>query len=303
MDGLNQRRKGTDAGNRSRAVVSAMTWAALCGCGKTDDAATQLAPLTRPPVAAATVTAATPSEPSFPVLPAPSALPIPDTPALFSAPGEPEAGRAPAPPPVSAAESARAKALFDRLATPGLEEETWKSTQAELLRMEVAAVPGLADRLQHGNEFDRELAATLLAQLGPAAESASQTLQTALADPSPYVRVNAAAALIQLSAHDAAAAALLDLLRSADEQLRQIAAANLAAIGPQASAHVDTLAAALQPDESPEVLLPVVELLGKIGPPAQSVLPRLKQLESLQPEVAHAAREAVQLISGETPAR
>lgn len=93
-------------------------------------------------------------------------------------------------------------------------------------------------------------------------------------------------------------AILVGLLDSDDSQLRQMAATNLNAVGPEAGKHVEHLAKALTRDDPPEVLGPVVELLGRIGRPAQAAVPGLQKIVfERRGELRDAASIAIQLIT------
>ena len=67
--------------------------------------------------------------------------------------------------------------------------------------------------------------------------------------------------------------------------------------------HIEQLARALDSEILPEVIVPVVQLLGRIGPPAQAALPELRKIANEHPgDVSDAAAAAIQLISGDFPA-
>jgi HEAT repeat protein len=194
--------------------------------------------------------------------------------------------------------------LIETLTAPGLDTAAWEAAQQELSNLGAAAVPGLIAELQSSLEVRRELAAATLAELGDAAVAAAPALRSALADPSRFVRANAAAALVQMPDHRAQAMpALVALLNESDPQVRQLAATNLAALGADAQGQVPQLLQALDHADAPEVLTPVVELLGRIGTPAQPAVPRLRRISEEHPdELGSAARAAIQLIIAESPA-
>jgi len=197
----------------------------------------------------------------------------------------------------------QARRIFASLLSPSTANSDWDQVLEQLLAEGDSAVRVLADRLQTGTDAERELAATTLALLGPQAASASQPLIAALTDPLPFVRANVAATLVQLPDHAAdAVPALIKLLQAEDPQLRQMAAVNLNAAGVATTSHVESLKLVLMQDQSEEVLTPVVELLGRIGKPAESALPELQKIAFEQSgELGAAATSAIQLIQGEIP--
>ncbi|WP_437207022.1 HEAT repeat domain-containing protein [Planctomicrobium sp. SH664] len=194
--------------------------------------------------------------------------------------------------------SDKASALFQKLVTPGVELAEWEAAQQELVNLGPETVPFLGERLQSGDFMEREMAATLLALFGPQAAPAVKALTGALQDDSEFVRGNAAAALVQCPDHTAAATStLIQLLESADPQLRQMAAMNLSGIGPEAIPHLDSLKKILAQENPPEVTRLVIELLGRIGPPAEPAVPQLRQIKFEQSgELGTAASQAIELI-------
>ena len=193
----------------------------------------------------------------------------------------------------------QAREIFDSLLSPSTANDDWDRILEQLLAEGDAAVRVLADRLQTGTDAERELAATTFALLGPQAAPASQTLIAALADPLPFVRANVAATLVQLPDCTAdAVPALIQLLHADDPQLRQMAAVNLNAAGMATVSHVESLKQALSQNQSEEVLTPMVELLGRLGKPAESALPELQKIAFEQSgELGAAATSAIQQIN------
>ncbi|WP_437228820.1 HEAT repeat domain-containing protein [Planctomicrobium sp. SH661] len=201
---------------------------------------------------------------------------------------------------VQVPEDPRARQLFETLIAPGTQLEDWDRTHGQLLEMGESAVRTLAEKLAHGTDAERELAATTLALFGPDASGATSQLLAALDDASPFVQANAAATLVQFPDHaQAAVPTLIKLLQADDPQLRQLAAVNLNAAGTATAGHVESLKVALSQENTADVLSPVVELLGRIGPQAESALPELKKIASEPGELSAAAQSAIQLISGE----
>jgi hypothetical protein len=198
----------------------------------------------------------------------------------------------------------RARSLLSQLSSPGLEEDRWEKAHQELLHLGSAATKVLAQAIQTGTDIEREMAATTLALMGPETSTAAPALVAALQDPLPFVRANAAAALVQIPEYaDKAIPTLISLLQSHDPQLREMATVNLAAAGPSAAGALEKLREALTAESSPDVLRPVVELLGRIGPAAQPALKDLERLAQQRPgEIGTAAETAIQLISAESAA-
>jgi len=194
----------------------------------------------------------------------------------------------------------RVEQLFGRLVSPVPSTESWDEILDQLLKEERAAKV-LGKKLAAGTAPERELAASTLALMGPDALSAEKELTAALQDELPFVRANAAATLVQLPDHaEQAIPTLMQLLFSNDPQLRQLAAVNLNAAGVAMNDHVEQFRQTLQQENSEDVLTPVVELLGRIGRPAESALPELRKIARQQPgELGAKANSAIQLISGE----
>ena len=195
--------------------------------------------------------------------------------------------------------SAEAVSLFNRLNSPGLSFEDWDQTQQQLVAMGAEAVPVLAARLRSSSELDRESAATTLALMGTSAEGAIAELMDALNDESDFVRANSAAALVQFPGHEEDVAwVLVSLLETSQPHLREMAALNLSALGSEAAPHVKQLTSTLAADNPPEIKLPVVQLLGRIGPPAKGAIPQLKQIAfEEQGPIRDEAAAALNLIS------
>lgn len=200
-------------------------------------------------------------------------------------------------PPISpAAEKAWAK-----LMQPEMTSEQWEAAQQALVELGAEAAPLLNRELGSAEEYHREIAATLVAQLGTPSEKTQKALLPLLEDRSPFVRANAAAALAPVAEHsDAVVPVLTKLLKADDPQLRKMAAMNLSSFGKEAAPEVATLAAALE-DSDAEVVLPVVQLLGRIGPRAEPAMQRLQQIAFEQEgEVKRAAQTAIEQIRTST---
>lgn len=187
---------------------------------------------------------------------------------------------------------------FEKLMAPADSFEDWEKAHQALLNFGKDAVPLLAHKLQRGEALERETAASSLVAFGPDAEPAIAALRNALQDDVPFVRANAAVTLVQFPEESKLAIpVLVSFLEHTDPNLQQMAAMNLSALGTDASLHVKELTRILGRTDGPEILLPVVELLGRIGPAAEVAVPKLKQIAFEQTgEIQNAARSAIQLI-------
>ncbi len=187
---------------------------------------------------------------------------------------------------------------FEKLVSPTDSEQEWEIANQALLGFGQKAIPLLADKLKNGDDIERETAASAIVSLGPDAKEAIPELRNALKDALPFVQVNAAVALIQFpSENEKAIPTLVALLEHTDESVRQMATMNLAVLGTEASQHVADLTRVLEKSEGSDLLLPVVELLGRIGPAAEDAVPKLKQIAFEQKgEISAAANSAIQLI-------
>ncbi|AMV16824.1 HEAT repeat domain-containing protein [Planctomyces sp. SH-PL14] len=196
-------------------------------------------------------------------------------------------------PPISPA----AEKAWRNLMRPDLAAEQWDAAQQALVELGAEATPLLNRELGSSEEYHREIAATLVAQLGTPSEATQKALLPLLDDKSLFVRANAAAALAPVAEHsETVVPVLTKLLKADDPQLRKMAAMNLSSFGKEAAPEVATLAAALE-DSDAEVVLPVVQLLGRIGPRAEPAMQRLQQIAFEQEgEVKRAAQTAIEQI-------
>lgn len=187
---------------------------------------------------------------------------------------------------------------FEKLMAPADSFEDWEKAHQALLNFGKDAVPLLAHKLQQGKALERETAASSLVAFGPDAEPAIAALRIALQDDVPFVRANAAVTLVQFPQESQLAIPVLfSFLEHPDPNLQQMAAMNLSALGSDASRHVEELTRILGQTDGPEILLPVVELLGRIGPAAEVAVPKLKQIAFEQTgDVQNAAKSAIQQI-------
>ncbi len=92
---------------------------------------------------------------------------------------------------------------------------------------------------------------------------------------------------------------LAEFLESDDVNLRRMAAVNLVAFDRQAEPLLPKLISALD-DEDPEVVEHVVRVLGQVGPPAKSALPRLRELSACEVEAVAVAAD-VAILQIEVP--
>lgn len=208
-----------------------------------------------------------------------------------------------APVEMQSAEIARGRELFQRLVSPGVSMEDWNQAHDDLVALGESVVPLLAEKLTEGTEPERELAGTTLALLGADAAQAIPALKAALQDSSRFVQANAAACLVQFPEHASdAVPTLVQLLKENDPQLRQLAAVNLNAAGVDVSAQLDLLKEILAQEESPDVLTPIIELVGRIGAAAEPLVPQLQKIAFEQSgDLGQAADFAIQQITEGAP--
>jgi HEAT repeat protein len=232
-------------------------------------------------------------------------MPAPDGGVVTTPAATPPAGQSTPMPVVVAAPDERrtqAEQALAALTSPTVTPEEWDTAHNRLVELGPAAVRVLAEALGSAEPLRREVAATVLAGLGPGASGAEQALLAALNDESPFVQANAATALCAIPGHEQHVIPVLTkLLTSDDPQLRQLAATNLGNFGSEAAPFVPQLADALDGGTT-DVVLPVVELLGRIGPAAEAAVPKLQQIAFEQEGAARtAATAALEQIS--PPAR
>lgn len=192
------------------------------------------------------------------------------------------------------------EAAFEKLLGGTLDVDAWEQTQQSIIDAGPGAASLLARELESPDVARREQASSIVVLLGSGAEAAVPALQKAVSDSSAFVRANAAAALAQFPDHrDVAKQALVKLLDAEEPELRRLAAMNLSLLGSQAEDLVPRLTLALD-DKDTEVVRPIAQLLGEIGPPAKPALEKLQQIAFEQEgEVKEAATQAVQKIEGQ----
>lgn len=176
--------------------------------------------------------------------------------------------------------------------------EGWSKSEATLQELGSRATQALSQGLSDENQVARELAAMLLAQMGPdAAQGASKGLERLLTDESSFARVNAAAALSTLPGYEEKVAPVLaTLLTDADDNVRLTAAMALRNLGPAGLSAVGHLARVLS-DPNPQVRQEAATTLGELGPDAAKSLPALRQMGNDPEEtVVKAAARAIRKI-------
>ena len=128
------------------------------------------------------------------------------------------------------------------------------SAGSALIALGPFAVAGLEKRLHATNFVTRRRAAATLANFGPAAESATPSLLTALDDTNAVVRASAFAALLEINRGPNRSVTLLrKILSNTNGQIRASAAAGLGRVGSAARAAVPDLIQATN-DPNPAVV-------------------------------------------------
>lgn len=188
-----------------------------------------------------------------------------------------------------------ARIAFQTMTSPGVSTEEWEAANQKLQEIGPPALPVLVEGLGSEETVRREMASTVLALFGPAAEPAAQELIKALEDKSIFVRANVAAALLQMPEHvDRVVPVLAEFLAGEDVELRRMAATNLAAVDiEQARPLMPQLITALD-DSDREVVYYAVQLLGRMGPDAAMALPKLRALANHEdPQLKSAVETAI----------
>lgn len=170
--------------------------------------------------------------------------------------------------------------------------DAWTEAEQTLQKLGSAAVPTYVTALRGDDPMAREMAVMMLVQLGPPNEEAAAGLAGLLADPSAFVRVNAAAALSTLeSPPPEAIETLTSLMNDEDETIRVAAATSLGNAGPAAEPALADLARGLT-DPAASVRSAAAASLGRLGEAAARFLPVLKRLADDEEETV---RDAVTL--------
>lgn len=195
-----------------------------------------------------------------------------------------------------------AEAALRTMFEPGVSTEAWDAAQQKLIGLGEEAVPVLLKTLRSDLAIEREQASSTLVLLGPeVTEAHAIELAAILKDESEFVRANVASALLMNSEQSGAAAeTLIGLLESNDAGLRQLAAMNLRSQSQAMSEHLPVLISLLTTETSSEVLLPLIEIAGELGPKANAGIDQLKRLAaSGDPQVSQSASAALVLVQGE----
>jgi hypothetical protein len=195
-----------------------------------------------------------------------------------------------------------ARTAFRTMTSPAVSTQEWEAAHQKLQEIGEPALPVLVEGLQDKQTFKREMASTVLALFGPAAEPVAEQLIAALGDESVFVRANVAAALLQMPEHvERVVPVLAEFLAGDDVELRRMAATNLAAVdAEQARPLMPQLITALD-DSDREVVYYCVQLLGRMGPDAEAALPKLRALQTEgDAELKSAVSTAILQIEPET---
>ncbi len=148
--------------------------------------------------------------------------------------------------------------------------DAWSAAEKELFEQGHAATPSLVAALNDGAAHERELAASMLAQIGSVTPEARTALKTALKDESLFVQANAVATLCAIEDDSPEVlAALTSLLQQEDKDSRRMA----------------------------------VSSAGNLGAKAAALVPAIKQfIEDEDTQLRDAATAAIARINGEAPA-
>ncbi|WP_437188112.1 HEAT repeat domain-containing protein [Planctomicrobium sp. SH668] len=197
-----------------------------------------------------------------------------------------------------------ARQLFEQLLAPQSDASSWDELHDKLVQQGESAVRVLAENIGSESTEAKELAVSTLVLFGPDAAPAREALLNCLNDPNEFVQSNAVAALLQIPDQtDEVLPTLLKLLKADDPQLRIQAAFNLNATGTSDANLIASIQDALNIDQPEEVFTQLFEVAGRIGPPAESLIPRLERIAQEQTgDLGSAAQTAIQLINGEMPA-
>lgn len=146
----------------------------------------------------------------------------------------------------------------------------------EMLAKEKRAIAALADVVvEDKDSHNRFLAASALAEIGPAAKAAVPTLIRALRSSHKDVRSSAVIVLGKIGpASEPATAALLETLKDKDRHVRAIVAEALGRIGSVSKPVMAALQEALK-DKAGDVRVNAAFALGRIGPRAKDAVPSL----------------------------
>ncbi len=180
---------------------------------------------------------------------------------------------------------------FAQLLTAARENQpqAWTEADQALQKLGSAAVPTYVTALRSDDPMAREMAVMMLVQLGPPNEEAAAGLTGLLADPSAFVRVNAAAALSTLETPPPEAIETLTaLMNDDDETIRVAAATSLGNAGKAAEHALSDLARGLT-DPAAAVRSATAASLGRLGEVSARYLPALKRLADDEDETVRTA--------------
>ncbi len=194
-------------------------------------------------------------------------------------------------------------AAFDRLvaARENPDPAVWDKAFEEIASAGAQAAPVLAEALTRKDTPARELAAMVLASLGPDAAAAKQALIDALADDWVFVRLNAASALTSIGdGAEPAIPVLIELLSHPEPDVRLTAIMAIGNTGDLAQPTIEPLIEQLTSTDA-RLQLAAVQTLGRLGKVAEPALPKLRELAagSTEVELRTAIDEAVQSINPE----
>lgn len=182
--------------------------------------------------------------------------------------------------------------------------DAWNAAEKELFALGHEATPSLVAALNDGAAHERELAASMLAQIGSISTEARTALKQALTDESVFVQANAAATLCAIEDPSPELLTALERLFSQNDKDGRIMAISSAGnLGRGAAKLVPQLAKILR-DENPEVRRAAVETLGKVGPDGKEAIESLQTMADSDPDedLRESAKDAIAKISGEPAA-
>lgn len=169
------------------------------------------------------------------------------------------------------------------------DEQTWQKSHDDLYNLGEKAVPALTEGLKSEDAQTRELAAVILAELGPKSEGAKKELQAALDDESESVRVNAASTLTLLSDPDEKlTATLTELIKSDDSAIQKTAVFSFSNLGEDS---LKPLMELLKSSNKNETRLDVIRAIASLKKVASSVREELKEMSESEDEAGDVVEE------------
>jgi HEAT repeat protein len=171
------------------------------------------------------------------------------------------------------------------------------------MRMGEQAVPYLAGALPAADtDLKLSILATLL-RMGPTARGALPTVSTLLHDSAPAVRVTAAAVIVASDCSRAKTPEVWTVLKGGlegDAVTASTAADTIGSLGADGADAVPTLSRLVKSRDS-DLQLAAIGALWKIGPPARSALPSLREVATAGGVAATSASSAIETITGKAP--